>query len=79
MTYTPTGKWEVYGEWDSNCERSIPVLVAPDGTVDSRWSTDGDLTARGYADTYNLNDDKAKEFRACPYCVTECSWCERIT
>lgn len=79
--YTPTGKWEVYGEYDSNYETHAPVLVGPDGEVHSRWSPDdiGSSMAHSYADTYNLNEDKAAEFRDCPYCTKGCSWCGRVT
>lgn len=75
--YEPTGQWEVYREWDSNWERNAPVLVDPKGFVNTRYSADpeAEWIARSYADTYNMNEDKAEEFRSCPYCTTECSWC----
>ena len=75
--YTPTGRWEVRSKYDSNSESFCPVLVDPMGYVHSVWSPDilGQGAARGYADTYNMNEDKADEWRTCPYCTTECSWC----
>jgi hypothetical protein len=78
--YAPTGRWEVYDEYDANFERGVPVLVTPQGFVDSRWYPDivGESEARGYADTYNMNEDKAAEFRNCPYCKAGCSWCGEV-
>ncbi|NDE18504.1 hypothetical protein EBZ80_26720 [bacterium] len=75
--YEPTGRWEAYGEYDSNYERNAPVLVDPNGRVHSRYSADPscEWIARSYADTYNMNADKSAEFRACPYCENGCSWC----
>ena len=74
--YEPTGEWEVYGEWDRNYEQNIPVLVDPHGFVNSRWDPHWGSEAQGYADTYNMNDGKAEEFRTCPYCRSGCSWCK---
>lgn len=74
--YPPTGKWEVRHEFDSNWERHAPVLVDPNGFVDSTY-VPGDMgQAQGWADTYNLNEDKAAEFRQCPYCEGGCPWCD---
>lgn len=77
-TYTPTGNWEVYSEWDSNWETVAPVLVRPDGTIDDFYEpTDlGRSEARGWADTYNMNEDKGARFDRCPYCTTGCPWCD---
>lgn len=74
--YTPTGRWEVYSEWDTNYEAFAPVLVDPQGFVNERWEPNDMGQAQGYADTYNLNDDKAEDFRQCPYCENGCPWCD---
>ena len=73
--YEATGRWEVRYEFDSNWERPAPVLVDPKGIAHCRWCPDGRSEAEGYADTYNMNEDKAAEFRQCPYCTTGCPWC----
>ena len=66
--YKPTGQWEVVAWYNSNYERDFYALVRPDGTPESVWHYDGFHEARGYADTYNMNEDKAPEFRTCPFC-----------
>lgn len=75
--FEPTGQWEVRSLYCSNYEGNRPVLVAPDGSVHRIWplGPSGAFEAEGYALTYNMNDDKAAEFRQCPYCWDECSWC----
>ena len=35
----------------------------------------GRSEAQGWADTYNMNADRAAEFRECPYCKDGCPWC----
>lgn len=65
------------GNWEVRREANRVVLIDPSGAIHSLWSLDdfGESQARGWADTYNMNDDKAEEFRKCPYCDTSCPWC----
>jgi hypothetical protein len=69
--------WRVFREWDGDVEGFRHILVDPSGKVDSVFdhTLSGRAEAYGYADTYNLNPDRAAEFRRCPYCKTQCSWC----
>jgi hypothetical protein len=73
----PHKDWRVVREWDGNVEGFQHILVDPSGKVDSVFDhTDlGRSEAYGYADTYNLNPDRAGEFRQCPYCNSRCAWC----
>jgi hypothetical protein len=73
--YPPTGRWEVVSEYDSNSERNFHVLVDPHGVANSQFVADLVAIAHAYADTYNENEDKAEEFRTCPYCDSQCPWC----
>jgi len=65
------------GNWEVRRQQDCFALVDPSGSVNSLWSLDsiGESQAQGYADTYNMNEDREEEFRQCPYCDTACPWC----
>jgi hypothetical protein len=80
LGYTKLGShkdWRVFREWDSNVDAFRHILVEPSGRVNTVYDhTDfGRSEAEGLAATYNLNPDRAEEFRKCPYCKTQCPWC----
>jgi hypothetical protein len=70
-------EWRVIKKWCDITRQWRHFLLNQHGVVDSSFDDSplGRSEAEGYADTYNMNDDKAAEFRQCPYCKDGCPWC----
>jgi hypothetical protein len=70
-------EWRVVERWCDTLGEYRYCLLHPQGFVDSSFerSPIGRSEAQGWADTYNMNSDKAAAFRQCPYCKDRCPWC----
>jgi len=70
-------EWRVVERWCDTFGEYRYCLLHPQGFVDSSFerSPIGRSEAQGWADTYNMNSDKAAAFRQCPYCKDRCPWC----
>jgi hypothetical protein len=70
-------EWQVARRWCDITRQWRHFLLNPHGVVDSSFDDSplGRSEAYGYADTYNMNADRAAEFRECPYCKDGCPWC----